>query len=334
MKRAGHVHDYRISPDVGAWVMMRAVLSPELSHDGLACFHWNDEDGCSLCDARLKQKIQSDIGHSPPLHLLALWHVMQPSCFDPARIFRRKLAFAVIQRPELFEPYIVKRVQEFVAQRYPERVRQKFYLHNDREDPPPSWKHLEDLIESLRNQCHLDMVESFEPTSWFDMLLLLVDKCGEKQSVTTFCQLWPLQTAKLFGERLPALNLRCLPEYAQHAVERYCRATYHRKHTCGDYDGAVEHSRRYAAAHALLYCEEGANYATPLLTPDRVYPPCDACTSLTTLYKLGRRADAISAGEILVESDNWDKVLNFIDRLVVSHCIAQILSHLSSPVGR
>jgi hypothetical protein len=48
MERAGHQHDYKINPDVGAWVTMLAAF-PELKREDLADVHFNDEDGCSLC---------------------------------------------------------------------------------------------------------------------------------------------------------------------------------------------------------------------------------------------------------------------------------------------
>ncbi|KAJ7077041.1 hypothetical protein C8R44DRAFT_863317 [Mycena epipterygia] len=53
MDVAGHHHDYQVIPDLGAWVTMRAALFPELKGTELACWHFNDEDGCSLCDERL-----------------------------------------------------------------------------------------------------------------------------------------------------------------------------------------------------------------------------------------------------------------------------------------
>ncbi|KAJ7137976.1 hypothetical protein C8R44DRAFT_944484 [Mycena epipterygia] len=43
MEKDGHQHNYQMTPDIGAWVTMRAALF----HDQTACFHFNDEDGCS-----------------------------------------------------------------------------------------------------------------------------------------------------------------------------------------------------------------------------------------------------------------------------------------------
>jgi hypothetical protein len=50
MDAAGHQHDYQATH---AWVTMRAALFPNLKGSKLACWHFNDEDGCPLCDERL-----------------------------------------------------------------------------------------------------------------------------------------------------------------------------------------------------------------------------------------------------------------------------------------
>ncbi|KAJ7135623.1 hypothetical protein C8R44DRAFT_869343 [Mycena epipterygia] len=62
MDGAGHQHNYQATPDIGAWVTMRAALFPELKGTELECWHFNDTDGCSLCDERSREKLKSEKG--------------------------------------------------------------------------------------------------------------------------------------------------------------------------------------------------------------------------------------------------------------------------------
>jgi hypothetical protein len=270
----------------------------------------------------------------PPLHLVAVWDYLCIRNPDPDSI----IAFAAIRLPGLFLPDNLRPVQEFLAKTYPERNRQIFCLHYQLvENEPavdefmrkdvdyPSWKHLEDLIGSLghlRPSGTKDYFSSpidLQPTLWFSIFRLL------GQQYTYECQHFgsnPRRVASLlvaqeledevFGVlELPSLNHDLLPGHAQHAVERFCRATECNKHTCKCLHTwrklDVETRRRYAAAYALLYSTD----VVPLLSQDN----CDACENIRRLYEC---VDAISAGEILLESNKIAKVVDFIERLAVS----------------
>ncbi|KAJ7135639.1 hypothetical protein C8R44DRAFT_976504 [Mycena epipterygia] len=126
MDVAGHQHNYQATPDLGTWVTMRAALFSELKSTELACWHFNDDDGCSLCDERFREKLQSETGldYMPPLHLVALWEH-----FDQCEDFEERIVSAVIQRPHLFSPEVMKPAQGLLAERYPEKARRAFALH-------------------------------------------------------------------------------------------------------------------------------------------------------------------------------------------------------------
>ncbi|KAJ6571868.1 hypothetical protein B0H19DRAFT_1131652 [Mycena capillaripes] len=324
MERDGHQHDYRMNSDVAAWVTMRAVLFPELEH--LPCFHWNDEDRCPSCHARLDKKIHSDIGQSPPLYLVALWH-----CLFFYGDFEEKMAFAAAHQPKLFLPKMVEPVQDFLAQRYPEQVRRAFYLHNRQRRRPPSWERLQDTINSF---CHVGTwgrsFPAIQPTLWFATVLLLVhedehlDRNTRGPSRTSdFRDVEWLGRMNLYEQRLPLLNLCRLPKDVRRVVKRFCRATEGSEHTCHYIDNVrwnqmdVESLGRYAAAHALLYGTD----VIPLLDQRESCHIFDCecgntkCDSCENIRRLSKRVDQISAGHIRLNSNDMAQVVGFIDEL-------------------
>ncbi|KAJ7135634.1 hypothetical protein C8R44DRAFT_869350 [Mycena epipterygia] len=330
MDIAGHHHDYQATPDLGAWVTMHAALFPELKGTELASWHFNDEDGCSLCDERFREKLQSETGldYMPPLHLVALWEIFR-ECED----FEERIAFVAFHRPHLFSPEIVKPVQELLAQQWP-KDRRKYALKYQLEENdsftlmdgrPPSWKKVEDIIDSLRHLAPRHggdrSFPPIEPIFWFGMVRVLggqyqsQDK-GKKSNWRPRVSLAAAHALdeEVLGEKFPPLNLELLPEYVQRAVKRFCRATEGDEHTCTDYDGYswgeldVEVRTRYAAAYALLYSTD----LVPLLGDDN--DNCDACSEIRALYDC---VDEISAGQITLGSKNIAKVLGYIKQLAV-----------------
>ncbi|KAJ7076941.1 hypothetical protein C8R44DRAFT_992991 [Mycena epipterygia] len=302
--------------NLGAWATMRVALFPELKDSELACWHFNDVDGCSLCEERFREKLQSETGldYMPPLHLVAFWEYFR-MCED----FEERITFAVFQQPHLFLPEIMKPVQELLVQRFPEKTRRTHCLHYElsEHDPvvnrgcsgyaaegmAPSWQKIEDMIDSV-------------PMFWFDMVQVLgrqyqsQDKGKEaswrpRVSLDVALHLWNY----VLGEKLPPLNLELLPEYVQHAVKQFCQATEGDEHTCSAYGRSwgTEYRARYAAAYAQLYSTD----LVPLLGDD---DGCDACSDIRILYDC---VDAISAGQITLESQNIAKVLGFIKKLAV-----------------
>ncbi|KAJ7121387.1 hypothetical protein C8R44DRAFT_853045 [Mycena epipterygia] len=348
MDDAGHQHHYQTTPDVEAWVTMRAALFPELKGPELACWHFNDVDDCSLCDERFRQKIQSEAGldHIPPLHLVALWEYFH-KCED----FQERIAFAVFQQPHLFLPEIVKPIEEVLAQCLPEKTRRRYGLHHqlDKNDPVvalgysyiyqnrPSWQKIQDTIDSLGRRFAPTWGgdRSFPPMEqifWFDMVRVLGGQYqfqhkGKEASWRPRVSLAAAYelSDKVLGKEFPPLNLDLLPEYVQRAVRRFRQATEHNEHTCrcdedvnwiGD-DGVdwidwskldIERRTRYAAAYALLYSTD----LVPLLGDD--YNDCDACDDIRALYDC---LDAISAGQITLGSKNIAKVLGSIKKLAI-----------------
>ncbi|KAJ7077577.1 hypothetical protein C8R44DRAFT_992894 [Mycena epipterygia] len=331
MEIAGHLHDYQATPDVGAWVTMRAALFPELQDSQLACWHFNNADGCSLCDERFREKLQSETGldYMPPLHLVALWEY-----FGECEDFEERIAFTVFQRPHLFLPEIVKPVQDLLAEHFPEKPRQAFALHYklDKHDTVtpywsvsgPSWDKIQDIIDSLRRfapRCGGDC--SFlhiEPIFWFDMVRVLggqyqsQDKGKEASWRPRVSLAVALELDKsVLGKRFPPLNLDLLPEYVQRALKRFRQTTEGDEHTCHVYDCCwsqldVECRMRYAAAYALLYSTD----SVPLLGDDDDCGACDACDDIRVLYNC---IDEISAGQLALGSQDIPKVLGFIKQL-------------------
>ncbi|KAJ7135598.1 hypothetical protein C8R44DRAFT_848529 [Mycena epipterygia] len=317
MDIAGHQHDYQTTPEVDAWVTMRAALFPELQGTD-------------------HQKLQSETGlnHMPPLHLVALWEY-----FGKCEDFKERIAFAVSQRPHLFLPDMVKPIEELLAKRSPEKARREFTLHYklDKHDTVvpchsttgPSWDKMQDIIDSLGHfvpSCGDRSFPPIEPISWFDMVRVLSgqyqyqNKGKEaswrpRASLAAACNLSDYVLVK----RFPPLNLDLLPEYVQHAVKRFCQVTEREGHSCDTYvfhsdsfqtwrQLDVKYQTRYAAAYALLYSTD----SVPLIGDDK--NNCGACSDIGVLYNC---VDAISAGQITLASKNIAKVLGLIKELAV-----------------
>ncbi|KAJ7076934.1 hypothetical protein C8R44DRAFT_992990 [Mycena epipterygia] len=336
MDIAGHQHDYQEIPELGAWVTMHAALSPELKGSELACWHFNDADGCSLCDERFREKLQSETGfdYMPPLHLVALWEH-----FDQCEDFEERIVSAVIQRPHLFSPEVMKPAQGLLAERYPEKARRAFALHYKRYKHDtivrnwgsggPSWDKIQDIIDSLRHfapSCRDRSFPPIEPIFWFDMVRVLGGQyqSQDKGKEANWRPRVSLAAAynlddKILGEEFPPLNLDLLPKYVQRAVKQFCQATECEEHNCDIYIDnsdswqtwgqlAVKYRTRYAATYALLYSTD----IVPLLGNDDEI--CDACNDIRALYDC---VDAISAGQITLGSKNIAKVLGLIKELAV-----------------
>ncbi|KAJ7135626.1 hypothetical protein C8R44DRAFT_848539 [Mycena epipterygia] len=339
MDIAGHHHDYQATPDLGAWVTMRAALFPELKGTELACWHFNDEDGCSLCDERFQEKLQSETGldHMPPLHLAALWDYFR-HCED----FEERVMFAVFQRPHLFSPEVVKPVKELLAQRFPEKTRRTHGLHYElsEHDPvvdlggsigateyrTPSWQKMEDMIDSLAQFAPKYGRDRYfppiEPIFWFDMIRVLDGQyqSQDKGKEPSWRPRVSLAVAykldeKVLGEEFPPLNVDLLPEYVQRAVKQFRLATERDEHSCDIYYFGfqqtwgrldVKYCVRYAAAYAQLYSTD----SVPLLGDDE--NNCGACSDIRALYDC---VDSISAGQITLGSQDISKVLGFIKQL-------------------
>ncbi|KAJ7491918.1 hypothetical protein FB451DRAFT_511322 [Mycena latifolia] len=332
MKREGHEHDYWRTPDVGTWVTMRAAFYPELKGSQLACHHFNDEDGCPLCDARLQHKIQFQAGHMPPLHLVALFEYT----FDPHfEDFEEMMAFVVARQPVLFSPQMVQPVQDFLGQHCAEKDRRTYCLHYQlvkhdplvtgqrKYDSYPSWKHVEDAIDSLRRLVPRRKYRYFpvvEPTLWFDMIYVLgrqyryQDETNSHWRQASLHAANHIQNRNVFETQLPSLNLHLLPEHVQRAVKGFCEATGRDddRHSCcsfedwGELDNAIR--GRYAAAYAVLQSTD----VIPLFNSDD--DDCDACQYVRQLYRF---IDALSAGQVLLKSNTLAKVLDSIKQLTI-----------------
>ncbi|KAJ7121427.1 hypothetical protein C8R44DRAFT_919777 [Mycena epipterygia] len=346
MDISGHHHDYQATPDLGAWTTMRFTLS-ELQPSELACWHFNDEDGCSLCDKRFRQKLQSEAGldHIPPLLLVAIWEY-----FNRCKDFKKTIAFTVVQRPHLFSPEILKPVQDVLARRFPDKARRAYGLHYHllEQDPvvksmdlfsywsridryPQPWQQIEDMFDSLVGLGLRREGDPYfppvKPMFWIDLVRVLGEQSRSQDegddhswrpavSLSVACDL----SARFFGEERPPLDLDLLPEYVQCAVKQFCRATERDEHTCNSdphqvgltwADLDVDNRTRYAAAYALLYSTD----VVPLLADESDDSnDCDACDDINLLYDC---VDAISAGQIILSSKKIAKVLGFIKQLAV-----------------
>ncbi|KAJ7135605.1 hypothetical protein C8R44DRAFT_869328 [Mycena epipterygia] len=335
MDIAGHHHDYQAIPDLGAWATMRAAFFPKLKGSELECWHFNDVDGCLLCDERFREKLQSETGldYMPPLHLTALWDYFR-HCED----FEERIAFAVFQRPHLFLPEIVKPIEMLLAQHVPEKARWRYSLHYQliRDDPlvdleypdinpnPPSWKKIADMIDSLLRfapGCENRSFPLIEPIFWFDMVRVLggqyqsqdMGKDTSWRPRVSLAVALELHNYVLY-KKFPPLNLDLLPQHVQHAAKRFCRATEGDEHTCSVSECSwseldMEVRTRYAAAYAQLYSTD----LVPFLGDESDdSDDCDACSDIRALYDC---IDAISAGQITLGSKNIAKVLDFIKQL-------------------
>ncbi|KAJ7137974.1 hypothetical protein C8R44DRAFT_766601 [Mycena epipterygia] len=340
MEQDGHQHDYQLMPDIGAWVTMRAALFHELK----GCYHFNDEDGCSLCGTRLYQKLQSEAAvddHIPPLHLLALWDTMYRTSnllnfnWRGFSDFQETIAFAVVRRPELFLSKNVEPVQEFLAQHWPEKPRRILGLHyqlyknpeiwSDKDDYP-SWKRVEDTINSKLGALvptfglvggGADTLGPIEPTLWFDMLQILRQEYQDRNGKNN--QSWRpganlvLQAILTCEIPLPPLNLHVFPWRVNHAVEHFCEATKRRDLEHGQNDKIEDrYVKRYAAAYVILHSGEWDEMDIPLFS----HWDCRACANLRTLSKC---VGAISTGRLFLKSDNITEILDSIKRLAVSN---------------
>ncbi|KAJ7135553.1 hypothetical protein C8R44DRAFT_848520 [Mycena epipterygia] len=177
-------HDYQATPDLGAWVTMQAVLFPDLQGTEVACWHFNYDDGCSLCAERFRDKLQSEAGLNrlPPLHLVALWEYFERWCD-----FEHGIAFAVFQQPHLFSPEILQPIEELFAQRFPEKARRTYGLHYQLDEHNslvrpmhwphgPSWQCVQDAIDSLARLPRWRRNPKFppiQPLFWFALIRVL-----------------------------------------------------------------------------------------------------------------------------------------------------------------